>query len=121
MKVECEWKEVKFKAIDDYIWEICYAEFDEPESALDVSIQAQVLNLLNDLKKQLGFTILSIAHKLSVVKYFSDYIMVMNNEHLAEQGIPEEIYSNLILTEEELYRYKHDFCSLLREEIKTVE
>lgn len=69
---------------------------DEPVSALDVSIQAQVLNLLNDLKKQLGLTILFIAHNLSVVKYFSDYIGVMNKGHLVEQGTPEEIYSNPI-------------------------
>ena len=69
---------------------------DEPVSALDVSIQAQVLNLLNDLKKELGLTILFIAHNLSVVKYFSDYIGVMNKGHLVEQGTPEEIYNNPI-------------------------
>ena len=69
---------------------------DEPVSALDVSIQAQVLNLLNELKKKLGLTILFIAHNLSVVKYFSDYIGVMNKGHLVEQGTPEEIYNNPI-------------------------
>ena len=67
---------------------------DEPVSALDVSIQPQVLNLLNDLKKELGLTILFIAHDLSVVKYFSDYVGVMNQGKLVEEGTPEEIYSN---------------------------
>ena len=69
---------------------------DEPVSALDVSIQAQVLNLLNKLKRELGLTILFIAHDLSVVKYFSDYIGVMNKGRLVEKGTPEEIYSNPI-------------------------
>ena len=67
---------------------------DEPISALDVSIQAQVLNLLNELKRELGLTILFIAHNLSVVKYFCDYIGVMNKGHLVEKGTPEEIYAN---------------------------
>lgn len=69
---------------------------DEPVSALDVSIQAQVLNLLNKLKRELGLTILFIAHDLSVVKYFSDYIGVMNKGRLVEKGTPEEIYSEPI-------------------------
>lgn len=67
---------------------------DEPISALDVSIQAQVLNLLNDLKRELGLTILFIAHNLSVVKYFCDYIGVMNKGKLVERGTPDEIYAN---------------------------
>ena len=67
---------------------------DEPVSALDVSIQAQVLNLLNDLKKELGLTILFIAHDLSVVKYFSDYVGVMNKGKLVEEGLPSELYAN---------------------------
>ena len=67
---------------------------DEPISALDVSIQAQVLNLLNELKRELGLTILFSAHNLSVVKYFCDYIGVMNKGRLVEKGTPEEIYAN---------------------------
>ncbi len=67
---------------------------DEPISALDVSIQAQILNLLNDLKREMGLTILFIAHNLSVVKYFCDYIGVMNRGRLVERGTPEEIYEN---------------------------
>ena len=50
---------------------------DEPVSALDVSIQAQVINLLNELREEMKLTILFIAHDLSVVKYFSDRIIVM--------------------------------------------
>lgn len=65
---------------------------DEPVSALDVSIQAQVINLLNDLKKELNLTILFIAHNLSVVKYFSDRIGVMYCGKLLEVASKEEIY-----------------------------
>ena len=57
---------------------------DEPVSALDVSIQAQVINLLNDLKEEMGLTVLFIAHNLSVVKYFSDRIGVMYYGRLVE-------------------------------------
>lgn len=69
---------------------------DEPISALDVSIQAQVLNLLNDLKKKLNLTIMFIAHDLSVVKYFSDYIAVMYNGKIVESAAPKELYKNPI-------------------------
>lgn len=67
---------------------------DEPISALDVSIQAQVINLLNDLRKKLGLTILFIAHDLSVVKYFSDWIGVMYYGKMVERGRSEEIFKN---------------------------
>lgn len=65
---------------------------DEPVSALDVSIQAQVINLLNDLKTEMGLTILFIAHNLSVVKYFSDRIGVMYYGHLVEVARSEDLY-----------------------------
>ena len=67
---------------------------DESVSALDVSIQAQVLNLLNDLKKEFGFTIIFISHDLSVVRYISDRIMVMNKGKIEESGSADEIYFN---------------------------
>jgi peptide/nickel transport system ATP-binding protein len=67
---------------------------DESVSALDVSIQAQVLNLLNDLKKEFGFTIIFISHDLSVVRYISDRIMVMNKGKIEESGKADDIYFN---------------------------
>ncbi|WP_427339477.1 ABC transporter ATP-binding protein [Caloranaerobacter sp. DY30410] len=69
---------------------------DEPISALDVSIQAQVLNLLNKLKKKFGLTILFIAHNLSVVKYFSDRIGVMYYGKIVELADAEELYKHPI-------------------------
>jgi peptide/nickel transport system ATP-binding protein len=66
---------------------------DESVSALDVSVQAQVLNLLNDLKKEFGFTVVFISHDLSVVRYISDRIMVMNKGRIEEIGEAEEIYN----------------------------
>jgi peptide/nickel transport system ATP-binding protein len=65
---------------------------DESVSALDVSVQAQVLNLLNDLKTAFGFTIVFISHDLSVIRYISDRILVMNKGHIVETGDPETIY-----------------------------
>ena len=67
---------------------------DEPVSALDVSIQAQVINLLGDLKKDLGLTILFIAHDLSVVKYFSDRIGVMYFGKMVELASSDELFKN---------------------------
>ena len=67
---------------------------DEPVSALDVSIQAQVINLLNDLKEEMGLTILFIAHNLSVVKYFSDRIGVMYYGKLVEVAKGDDLYKH---------------------------
>jgi peptide/nickel transport system ATP-binding protein len=65
---------------------------DESVAALDVSVQAQVLNLLNDLKKELGLTYLFISHDLSVVYHMSDRIMVMNKGKIEEMGTAQQVY-----------------------------
>ncbi len=67
---------------------------DEVVSALDVSIQAKVLNLLNELKYEFGFTYIFISHDLNVVKFMSDRIMVMKNGQIVEIGDADEVYSN---------------------------
>ncbi len=67
---------------------------DEPISALDVSIQAQVINLLNDLRESMGLTILFIAHDLSVVKYFSDRIGVMYFGKMVELADSDELFKH---------------------------
>jgi peptide/nickel transport system ATP-binding protein len=67
---------------------------DESVSALDVSVQAQVLNLLNDLKQTYQFTAVFISHDLSVVRYISDRIMVMNQGKMVEIGLANEVYQN---------------------------
>ena len=67
---------------------------DESVSALDVSVQAQVLNLLNRLKKDFGFTYIFISHDLSVVRFMSDRILVMYNGRPVELGDADEIFNN---------------------------
>lgn len=67
---------------------------DESVSALDVSVQAQVLNLLNSLKKEFGFTYIFISHDLSVVKFMSDRILVMKDGRIVEQGEADSVYNN---------------------------
>ena len=64
---------------------------DESVSALDVSVQAQVLNLLNELKQEYHFTYIFISHDLSVVKFMSDRIVVMQSGHIVEQGDADAI------------------------------
>ncbi len=65
---------------------------DECISALDVSIQAQVVNLMRDLQEEMGITYLFIAHDLSMVKYISDHIGVMHNGHIVESGTTDDIF-----------------------------
>ncbi|WP_062057248.1 ABC transporter ATP-binding protein [Aquimarina longa] len=67
---------------------------DESVSALDISVQAQVLNLLNELKDNFGFTYIFISHDLAVVKYMSDQLLVMNKGKIEEQGDADSIYKN---------------------------
>jgi peptide/nickel transport system ATP-binding protein len=67
---------------------------DESVSALDVSVQAQVLNLLNELRREFNFTYIFISHDLSVVKFMSDRMVVMNRGRIEEMGDADEIYNN---------------------------
>lgn len=67
---------------------------DESVSALDVSVQAQVLNLLNDLKDEFGFTYIFISHDLSVVHYMSDHLAVLNKGKIVEYGEATNVYQN---------------------------
>ena len=68
--------------------------FDESVSSLDVSVQAQVLNLINDLKNEFGFTALFISHDLSVVHYLCNRIMVMQMGKIVEEGPADKVYQN---------------------------
>ena len=67
---------------------------DESVSALDVSVQAQVLNLLNELKEEKGLTYIFISHDLSVVRFMSDRMLVMNKGRIEEMGEANEVYNN---------------------------
>ena len=67
---------------------------DESVSALDISVQAQVLNLLNELKEDFGFTYIFISHDLAVVKYMSDQVLVMNKGKVEEMNDADELYAH---------------------------
>ena len=69
-----------------------FVVFDESVSALDVSVQAQILNLINDLKQNLGFTAVFISHDLSVIRYLCDRVLVMEKGRIVESGEVESIY-----------------------------
>ncbi|WP_205589267.1 ABC transporter ATP-binding protein [Mesonia aquimarina] len=66
---------------------------DESVSALDISVQAQVLNLLNELKEKFGFTYIFISHDLAVVKYMADQLLVMNKGEIVEHGDADDVYA----------------------------
>ena len=67
---------------------------DEPTSALDVSIQMQILNLLKDLQTRLGLAYLCISHDLKVISFLSDYVYVMKDGNIVENGTSEDLFSS---------------------------
>lgn len=71
-----------------------FVVFDESVSALDVSVQAQILNLINDLKEKLGFTAVFISHDLSVIRYLCERVIVMEKGKIVECGKVDEVYQN---------------------------
>jgi peptide/nickel transport system ATP-binding protein len=71
-----------------------FVVFDESVSALDVSVQAQILNLINDLKQNMGFTAVFISHDLSVIRYLCDRVLVMEKGRIVESGEVESVYRN---------------------------
>ncbi len=83
---------------------------DEPVSALDVSIQAQIVNLLIDLKKHLNLTMLFISHDLSIIKYISDKIAVMYLGEIVEYASKEELFNN----------HKHPYTEALLNAVPTI-
>ncbi len=85
------------------ILEPAFVVCDEPLSALDVSVQAQIVNLLRDLKQSMGLTLLFIAHDLSMVRYFSDRIAVLYRGALVEVGPSEDVF----------FRPQHPYTQLL--------
>ena len=67
---------------------------DEPTTALDVTVQAQILNLIKDLKSKYGMAVILITHDLTIVKQFSDYVYVMQHGHVQEHNTTEALFAN---------------------------